>query len=430
MRRKSAIVALLVSFSVYLIPLIGPHAAPLLGEMFFGGMYRGRPLWFLTDVVAGLVQQLVAFTVVYLFLQKRNLIRGVALVLAILVVFVSTQALFMLWIPSMFLIENDTASDTGTWPVECTADDAWIVQAPTPHRPLGESLSEVLIQTSKADYGVVSIPGCTVTPLALPKPTLQPGGHVDFTLGIDYVVPGVAILFSKQETRTGMQTWQIARRGKDELISVEPPPSEQKILSSDGEWIGWLDRMQIVIRNVDGVKPEARIDLNPFGPASYVLSNIDMRAGEIMLSRNYEFMVLGTDGQVRSRMPRPADVDVQPSTFRRFGDGWVGWDAYRDEGPYQVAWSLPAGKGNHHVLKGRSINSVAVSPAGDLIAISVGTALNIGNIQDAVYVLRTSDGREVFRRFLPIYTRTNLVFPDKDHLLYSADGKTLLLRIN
>ena len=81
----------------------------------------------------------------------------------------------------------------------------------------------------------------------------------------------------------------------------------------------------------------------------------------------------------------------------------MGWDAYRDEGPYQVSWSLPAGKGNHHVLRGRSINSVAVSPAGDLIAISVATALSIGNIQDSIYVFRASDGREVFRRYLPRY---------------------------
>src|SRR5262245_8452249 len=188
--------------------------------------------------------------------------------------------------------------------------------------------------------------------------------------------------------------------------------------------------MQIVVRDVENVKPEIRVDLSSFGPASYVLSNIDMRAGEIMMARNGEFLTLGTDGQVRSRISRPADVEVQPSTVRRFGEGVVGWDAYGDEGRYQVSWSLPAGKGNHHVLRGRSINSVAVSPAGDLIAISVGTALNIGSIQDSVYVLRTSDGKEVFRRFLPRYTRTSLVFPDKDHLLYSVDGKTVLLRIN
>ena len=127
MRRKSATIALLTSFSVYLIPLIGPHAAPLLGEMFFGDMYRSRPLWFLADLAAGLLLQLIAFTVLYLFLQKRNVQRGFVLGVAAPVMFVFAQALFMFWIPSIFLIENDTASDTGSWPVECTADDAWIV---------------------------------------------------------------------------------------------------------------------------------------------------------------------------------------------------------------------------------------------------------------------------------------------------------------
>jgi hypothetical protein len=429
MRPRSATVALLVSFFVYLIPLLGPHAAPLLGEMFFGDMYRSRPLWFVTDIAAGLLLQLTAFTVVYLFLQKRNLARGFALLITVPALFVLAQVLFMLWIPSMFLIETDTASDTGSWPVECTANDAWIVGVPTAQAPPGESVPDVLIQTSKADYGLLSIPGCMVTPLALPRPTLQPDGHVDFTLGIDYVVPGSAILFNKQETRTGLQTWLIARRGQNDFISVEPPRDMPRILSSDGEWISWIDGMQIVIRNIAGVKPEVRVDISAFGPASYVLSYIDMRAGEILVSRNDEFIVLGINGEVRSRIPKPAEVESQPSTFRRFGDGWIAWDAYRDEGRYQVAWSLPSGKGSHHVLKGRSINSVAVSPAGDWIAISVATSLNIGNIQDSIYVLRVSDGKEVFRRYLPRYTRTQVLFPAKDLFMYSTDGKTVVLRI-
>ena len=105
--------------------------------------------------------------VIYLFLQKRKSRRGLALGFAVPAMFVSAQALFMLWIPSMFLIENDTASDTGSWPIECAADDAWIVGVATPHRALGESVTEVLIQTSKADYGVLSIPGCMVTPLGV-----------------------------------------------------------------------------------------------------------------------------------------------------------------------------------------------------------------------------------------------------------------------
>jgi hypothetical protein len=429
MRRKSATVALLVSFSVYLIPLVGPHAAPLLGEMFFGEMYRSRPLWFASDVAAGLLLQLTGFAVVYSFLQKKSLVRGFALLVTVPALFLLAQVLFMLWIPSMFLIENDTAANAGSWPIECTANDAWIVGVPTAQAPPGESVPDVLIQTSTGDYGLLAIPGCMVTPLALPRPTLQPDGHVDFSLGIDYVVPGSAILFQKQETRTGFQSWLIARHGQNDFISVEPPRDMPKILSSDGEWISWIEGTHIVIRDIAGAKPEGRVDIGAFGPASYVLSSIDMRSGEILLSRNDEFIVLGINGEIRSRIPKPQEVEAQPSTFRRFGDGWIAWDAYRDEGRYQVAWSLPSGRGAHHVLKGRSINSVAVSPAGDLIAISVATSLNIGNIQDSIYVLRVSDGTEVFRRYLSRYTRTQVLFPTKDLFMYSTDGKTLILRI-
>jgi len=76
-----------------------------------------------------------------------------------------------------------------------------------------------------------------------------------------------------------------------------------------------------------------------------------------------------------------------------------------------------------------SINSVAVTPSADLIAISVASRLNIGRIKDAVYVLRASDGAEVFRQYLPLYTRTQVLFPTNETLLYSTGEKTLLVRI-
>ena len=140
-------------------------------------------------------------------------------------------------------------------------------------------------------------------------------------------------------------------------------------------------------------------------------------------------MLLDLNGEVRSSAPRPDGVEPLSHTYRKVGDGWIAWDAYRDEEPYRVAWSLPAGKRLHRVLKGRSINSVAVTPSADLIAISVASRLNIGRIEDAVYVLRASDGAEVFRQYLPLYTRTQVLFPTNETLLYSTGEKTLLVRI-
>lgn len=94
-----------------------------------------------------------------------------------------------------------------------------------------------------------------------------------------------------------------------------------------------------------------------------------------------------------------------------------------------MAWSLAAGSGSCRVLKGRSINSIAVSPDGELIALSVATSLNIGHIKDAIYVLRVRDGAVIFRRYLDTYTRTPVLFPANDLFLYSAGRGTQLLRV-
>jgi hypothetical protein len=59
---------------------------------------------------------------------------------------------------------------------------------------------------------------------------------------------------------------------------------------------------------------------------------------------------------------------------------------------------------------GRSIIAVDADPSGSYVAVSTTTALNIGHIRDSVFVLRTSDGVEVFRRYLPTYTRSRVAF--------------------
>ena len=60
---------------------------------------------------------------------------------------------------------------------------------------------------------------------------------------------------------------------------------------------------------------------------------------------------------------------------------------------------------------------------------SVGTSLNIGKAQDAVYVLSSADGREVFRKYLPPYSRSPVAFVDGGFLAYSELGGVRLLRI-
>ncbi len=51
-----------------------------------------------------------------------------------------------------------------------------------------------------------------------------------------------------------------------------------------------------------------------------------------------------------------------------------------------------------------------------LIAASTSTNLNIGNIKDSLFVLRTRDGAEVYRHYFRQYTRTRMAFLGPRHL--------------
>src|SRR5262249_53577836 len=108
------------------------------------------------------------------------------------------------------------------------------------------------------------------------------------------------------------------------------------------------------------------------------------------------------------------------TTFRRIGAaGWVAWDGYRESEAYRLAWSLLAGRGFYRLPKGRSIVGVDVDPTGALIALGMTGTVSLGDIHDAVVVLRAADGAEVFRRFLPRYTRTAVAFLDAERFAYS-----------
>jgi hypothetical protein len=107
----------------------------------------------------------------------------------------------------------------------------------------------------------------------------------------------------------------------------------------------------------------------------------------------------------------------------------VAWDAYKEDGPHQIEWLLGGRSGQHRTNAGRSVTSAAVDPTGSYIAISETTTLSIGNASDVVYVLRAEDGAAVFRRYLPRYARSQVVFFDGGFLGYSDLEGTRILKV-
>ena len=76
---RTGLLALAASFSIHLLPLIGPHALDLLGPHLIREVSSGRntePLWLLTDVGTALALQGVAFVLFYWFFRRPGWLPG------------------------------------------------------------------------------------------------------------------------------------------------------------------------------------------------------------------------------------------------------------------------------------------------------------------------------------------------------------------
>jgi len=437
------VAAALLSFSVYLLPLIGPHAITLLGQGLLIELTRDTnrtPAWITTDIGLALLLQAAVTAVLYWLFRKPNVITTVAVVLAIPIVIGFVEVSYLIAIPSMFLIERDTMKESGDWPVVCSASKASLMSVPMSQMRSRQNTSQFPVQSSDGRYHLMRFSDCALQPLALPQPTLQQGGRVDFTVGINYFVSDVGVLFHKLPVSSTKMEWALLRNGGPAPTPIEIA-STMPVLSQGGDSIGWVELTEgsgprpshVFIRSIDSNQTAIDIDLSRFGLSNeYTLNGLDVAAGQALIARNeyskYVFLTVDFDGRELSKTETDG-VKPQPQTFLKLQDGWIAWDAYQERDAYRVRWSLAAGQGSHRVSLGRGITAVATNPSGSLVAISVTTNLSIGNTPDAVYILRTADGTEVFRKYLPRYSRSNVVFPSDDLFAYSVDGTTIVLHV-
>ena len=440
-RPRAAAFALGASFSVYLIPLVGPHTAWFLGEVLFQGEARETPLWMAANCAVALLLQLVAAGFFYWLFRKPGWRRGIPLLLAFPFVFLTLQRVYLATIPARFLEEPDTAPEKASWPSVCTAPGVYQTNLRT--------ASELWVRSNAApnNYAVMTMPGCGLAAVRLLQPTYTPQKGVDFMIDPTSVISGGRAVVQKYETKKARQSWWLTPGtppgGDAVLLPLEPPAGHTSndgapILSTDGQWVAWLETIPDtgppVLRRVflsprDAGKQEVIVDLSVLGPATYVLQKLDMQSRELLLWKTDHLVSVGLDGTLRKEFTRPAAARPQQNTYVAMGEYWLAWDAYREDGPYRIEWSLPTGAGSHRVPLGRSIHSAAVDAAGKWIAVSVGTSLNIGTAHDSVYVLNATDGREVFRKYLSPYSRSPVAFLDGGFLAYSDAGGVRVLRI-
>lgn len=446
--KKAPWLALLCSFSVYFIPVVGPHAIFVVWESLGQRFSRlsTYPAWTLTEFGVALLMQAVAFGLFYWFWRRRSAARLIVLLVCGAAAVVEVQELFFARIPARFMIEQETAPEkAGTWPEACRITDGQVMTVRTPSRMPAGGWTEAWLQDSHAGWSILRMPGCQRTAAPLPQPAIRTGGGVDFMIAVTQAVPGGLGLVQRHETGSSKDTWMLANVPAGTLTPLPAPQTKQYVapyLADDGMHTGWV----LVIPNtgppvleefhifpVSGTASERVLDLTPFGPNTYELIGLDDSTGESLYWVSQplpgHLLAQGRDGRERPAPSVPAGIRPQPLSVILLPHGVVAWDAYKEEENYVISWVLDTGSGTHKIPKGSSPTAVAVDPAGRYIAFSTTTSLNIGNTKDAVVVLRTADGQEVFRRYLAPFNRTGVIFLGDAYFAYSDSGTTHVLHI-
>jgi hypothetical protein len=438
--------ALLCSFSVYFIPIFGPHAAFFLWELLsqrFLDVWR-NPAWAFTEFGAALLLQAIALVIFYWFWRRRSALRLVVLGGCAVAALIEAQGVFIARIPAMFMIEQETAKENaGAWPEVCRVTDGQLMIVRTPRRLPKDGWNEAWLQDSQARYSVLRMPDCQLTPAPLPQPAVRPGGAVDFMIGVAQVVPGGLALVQRHETAANKDIWMLANVSAGTLDPLPAPQTTQHVqpyLSDDGLRTGWVVVIpgsgppvleELHVLPVASSAEERVLDLTSFGPNTYEV--VDLKSGDALLWVSQplpgHLLALGPDGKERPSPTIPPLTKPQSHTMLLLEHGVVAWDAYQEDQNYTISWALDTGTGAHKVPKGSSPTAVAADPAGRYVAFSTTTTLNIGNTKDSVVVVRTSDGQEVFRRYLPAYNRTGVVFLGHEYFAYSEYGTTHVLKI-
>lgn len=428
----------MLSLAVYATPVVAPHTFAFLGQVLYrevtralGGGEGREPAWVATDLAVALLAQALFGALLWLFVGRPGWERALAVVVPVFPGIVALNYVYLVAVPAYFLIEPDTTPEVTTWTRECAVADVWIPPLRASARvPADDDDTPLWVLEVKPPlrYGLLAMPDCRVTPLPL---TQTANAYATF------VADGRA-LYATLAPGEPRQEWSVFDVASGARTPLRIDAGQTPILSTDGSAVAWLRAVpnapvpapqEAVVHEIE--RPGARVvSLAAVGGGGLDLVQVDTRAGELVVARRpRELVTVDFDGRVRARGPDTTGVDPRGETIRLVAGGWVAWDTYRENASYRVAWSLPGRRGAHRVPTSRAIGSLAVSPDGRFIALSVTSALNIGSTQDAVYVLSTADGHEVFRKYFPKYTRSTVAFLGANRFVYTDLGGVNVLRI-
>jgi hypothetical protein len=361
---------------------------------------------------------------------------GILVVAACAPVFVAASNwTYLSALPSRFQAERATTPDLGDWKTVCTVPDMELAEVRSPPDTSLALAGQTWLR-AKGEYAVLTMPGCHTRLIRKPDAPAQ--------LDLAFVSPAGAYLMRNWDSQTRQTHWWV---GNGSLRSLSRVPEGSTIfgmpvLSNDGHWVAWIELIpgtnlhRAVVQSLNDERAHV-VELPDQRVLQWTLLAADMERKELTFyvydytTQRSSLTMLGLDSKQQGDSIVVQGVDAQFTTLLRVGSGWVAWDAAREPAErYRIAWSLANGRGVHKALWGRSLTAVKVDPDGAYIAISETTAMRDYHVPDAVYVLRTSDGKEVWRRNLPTYTRSSLAFLGEKFFAYSdSDGAHSTVRV-
>jgi len=440
-----------LSFVVYLIPVPIAHFVTIWGDKLWteierGGDYRD-PEWFALDLALAAVLQLVAWLLWFWFFRQPSAMRFVAIQAATPLFWLVINQVYEKALPRYFLIAPDSVASRENWPEECSVEDMSFLLPSQPADGSLERAGELWLRTPDAAPALLQMPGCRITAVDQEEQSWQ-----------SYVAPGGRMLFGAGRSESGRSParWWFVDSPTSEQIQIKPPadvamgPIQSGILSGDGSWAAWLitrsgppgARRLVVLQplrsgELSGGEMSSGenilFHLDRFGGSPFELLALDIESRQLSVAAYDRIFAVDLEGQSVVWGPHSVPgVELRRNGIRRIGDGWIAWDTLTGTGVAEdISWSLPAGSGSYTVLKGRRIRSVAISPGGRFIGVSVNPKHErLPDAQPSIYVFRVSNGEEIFRRYSPPRVLAGgIQFLGDEFFAYEESGAVHVLRM-
>jgi hypothetical protein len=405
----------LLSFAAYLLPVFVPHGGwQVLGFIVLGALSQAAsdPAFFLFFLVVALLLQFILAVLIYFFLRNISFSRVLLMLLAVPLLLIGLHVAFYFGLPYLFLYEAERRPEQGDLATACVVENASLAPYHSGVSLAMERASETLILIGQSqERARLRMPGCRVEPMDSPRRSTT----------YDQIAPGGFLLFRNFEG-----VIHIKRADEDAFTLTAPAELTywKPVMSDDGSALFWIAKdpglarggQSLFWRMPDQARVQ-KITLDELLPLGLVVAGADSKNGPFTLtSSDDRVFYLDQEGHILSAITDLGDINLLGEGFGKLDDGFVAWDAYRDEGRYGVTWSRAGKRGSWQLPKGHRIEDLAVQPHGDLIAVSITAGISFELIKPAVVIISTASGEELYRRNRPKFARGGLAFLGNDHL--------------